>query len=150
MRPEFACRPPLGIGDEHQEPTLDLHPAEGPPGCVLFRVTHTTNAGRISEKGIGSPDGIHYWLDHLRDYIVTRCDMIVRQGDGESTMIESDTVEETARSPQGVWYATRVRRSFPGQAGKTKSGDQIYHIYVDFDADLPDSLFQPPKPGRIE
>jgi hypothetical protein len=79
-----------------------------------------------------------------------RCDMIVRDGNGQVTVSESDTVEETARSPQGVWYATKVRRSFAGRAGQNKPGDQIYHIYVDFDADLPDSLFEPPKPGRVQ
>ena len=146
MRPEFACRPPMGIGDEHQEPILDMHPAEGPPGCILLSVTYV---GRINEKGISSPDGIHYWLDPQRDYIAMRCDMIEREGNGQVTVIESDMVEETARSPQGVWYATKVRRSFPGRPGNNKPGDQIYHIYVDFDADLPDSLFEPPRPGRI-
>ena len=149
MRPEFACRPPMGIGDEHQEPILDMHPAEGPPGCILLSVTHTSKVGRINEKGIGLPDGNHFWLDPQRDYIVMRCDMIVRDGNGQATVFESDTVEETARSPQGVWYATKVRRSFAGRAGQNKPGDQIYHIYVDFDADLPDSLFEPPTPGRI-
>ncbi len=150
MRPEFACRPPMGIGNEHQEPILDMHPAAGPPGCTLLSVSHTSKVGRINEKGIGSPDGIHFWLDPQRDYIVMRCDMIVRDGNGQVNVIESDTVEETARSPQGVWYATKVRRSFAGRAGQNKPGDQIYHIYVDFDADLPDSLFEPPTPGRVQ
>ena len=31
-----------------------------------------------------------------------------------------------------------------------KEFDLIYHIYVDFDAKLPDSLFEPPTPRRIE
>ena len=83
MRPEFACRPPMGIGDEHQEPILDMHPAEGPPGCILLSVTHTSKVGRINEKGIGLPDGNHFWLDPQRDYIVMRCDMIVRDGNGQ-------------------------------------------------------------------
>jgi hypothetical protein len=150
MRPEFACRPPMGIGNEHQEPILDMHPAEGPPGCILLSVTHTAIAGRINEKGFGLADGNHFWLDPERDYIVVRWDMIMREEDGRVTVRESDTVEETARSPQGVWYATKVRRSFAGRIEKDRPGDQIYHIYVDFDADLPDSLFQPPAPGRLE
>ena len=36
MRPEFACRPPMGLGNEHQEPKLDMHPADGPAGCILL------------------------------------------------------------------------------------------------------------------
>ena len=39
MRPEFACRPPLGIGDPHQEPAIDLHPTEGPEGCILLTMS---------------------------------------------------------------------------------------------------------------
>ncbi len=31
-----------------------------------------------------------------------------------------------------------------------KPSDQIYQIYVDFDVDLPDSLFEPQIPGRID
>lgn len=149
MRPEFACRPPLGIGDPHQEPLLDLHPAEGPPGCILLTVRHTSAQGRVNEKGIGLPDGQHYWLDPKRDYIVMRSDSSMRGPNGKQNVFESDTVEETARSPQGVWYATRIRRHFPQQEGKPKMNDEIYSLYVDFNVNLPDSLFEPPKPGRI-
>jgi len=150
MRPEWACRPPMGIGDEHQEPTLDMHPVEGPAGCILLRVGHTTKEGRVNEKGIGSPDGIRYWLDPQRDYIVMRCDSFLRDEKRQETMVESDRVEETARSPQGVWFATKIRRKNPSPDGKSKPIDQVYRIYVDFDAELPDSLFEPPTPRRIE
>ena len=55
-----------------------------------------------------------------------------------------------ARSPHGTWYVTQFRRkgaiTIPSE-GKTY--DQIIDIYVDFNADLPDSLFEPPAPGRI-
>jgi len=40
-------------------------------------------------------------------------------------------------------------RSFPDPVGKAKFGDQVYELYVDFDAELPDLLFEPPAPGRI-
>ncbi len=87
MRPEFACRPPLGIGDPHMEPTLDMHPTEGPAGCILLDVWHTRTKDRINEKGIGIPDGTRYWLDPERDYIVMRCDLIsaTRRGKRMST-----------------------------------------------------------------
>jgi hypothetical protein len=59
-------------------------------------------------------------------------------------------IEETARSPQGVWYATKIRRKNAAtRRDDGKSFDQVYHIYVDFNADLPDTLFDPPRPGRI-
>jgi len=149
MRPEFACRPPLGVGHQHMEPVLDMHPAEGPPGCILLRVGHTSPKDRVNEKGIGIPDAFRFWLDPKRDYIVMRWDWISRDEQGRETVSESDVTEETARSPQGVWYATKVRRKFPSPSGKAKSPDQVYHIFVDFNVNLPDSLFEPPAPGRI-
>ncbi len=149
MRPEFACRPPLGIGDLYFEPVLDLHPTEGPPGCIVLSVRHTSAQGQLNEKGMGIVNAPRYWLDPQRDYIVVRVDEAMRDQAGKANVTETDTVEETARSPQGVWYATRVRRRFPGTAGKATSPDQVFHIYIDFRADLPDSLFEPPQKGRI-
>jgi len=140
----------MGIGDEHKEPMLDLQPDEGPSGCIILSVGHTTKEGRVNEKGIGLADGIRYWLDPQRDYIVMRWDSVVRDEKGQEKIIESDRVEETARSPQGVWFATKIRRKNPSRDGKSKPIDQVYHIYVDFDAELPDSLFEPPTPRRIE
>lgn len=67
---------------------------------------------------------------------------------GKETIIESDITEETARSPQGVWYATKIRRRSVGHDPKDKSLDDVYHLYVDFHAELPDALFEPPSPGR--
>jgi len=149
MRPEFACRPPLGIGDPHLEPVLDLHPAEGPPGCFLLSIRHTSEQGRLNEKGVGITDGYRYWLDPQRDFIVVRCDLVMRDQGGKEIITETDTIEETARSPQGVWYATKVRRRFPRPAGKAPQADQVYYMYIDFKADLPDSLFEAPKKGRV-
>jgi hypothetical protein len=150
MRPEFACRPPLGIGDQHMQPVLNLKPTEGPPGCILLTIQHTNREGRINEKGIGLPDEQRYWLDPKRDYIVMRWDMVTRDDTGKEEIFESDTVEEIAKSPRGTWYATKIRRS-NAQTDKSNGAkiDQVYHLYVDFDVDLPDSFFAPPVPGRI-
>lgn len=150
MRPEFVCRPPMGIGNPHQEPAIDLHPAGGPPGCILLIVAHTTKAGRVNEKGIGLADVNRFWLDPQRDYIAMRWEMVMLDGTGKETITSQHIVEETARSPRGVWYATRIRWKNAARDEHGKESDQIYHIYVDFDAELPDSLFEVPKPGRIE
>jgi hypothetical protein len=147
MRPEFVCRPPMGLGNTDQEATLDMHPADGPAGCILLTVGHTKKDGRVNEKGIGIPDGNRYWLDPQRDFIAMRWDMVMRDQTGKETIINNHTVEETARSPQGVWYATKVR--LKNAAGEKRQFDKISHIYVDFNVDLPDSLFEPPTPGRI-
>ncbi len=68
---------------------------------------------------------------------------------GKQNITETDTIEETARSPQGVWYATKVRRKFPRPAGKAPQADQVLYIYIDFNADLPDSWFEAPQKGRV-
>ena len=150
MRPEFACRPPMGIGREDIEPLIDMHPTEGPPGCILLRIRHTSTKDRIVEKNTGGiADETRYWLDPERDYIVMRWDMIHPDGNGKEVVIESDLTEGVARSPHGVWYATKIRRKNTVNAGTAKSSDQVYHIYVEFDAQLPDSLFEPPKIGRV-
>ena len=150
LRPEFACRPPLGIGAFDVEPSIELHPADGPAGCILLSTQHTSARDRINEKGVGLPDCWRFWVDPQRDDIVMRTAMVVRDANGSERIIHDQIVEETARSPQGVWYATKVRLKNAVHDGKGKSHDQIYHIYVDFGAHLSDSLFDPPHPGRLD
>ena len=41
-------------------------------------------------------------------------------------LIVTDTIEETAGSPQGVWYTTKVRRHFPTPASKPILRDQVF------------------------
>ncbi len=149
MRPEFACRPPLGIGDPHQEPSLDLHPAEGPAGCILLSVGHTSKEGRVNDKGVGIVDGQRFWLDPHRDYIVMRWDLMMHNADGKDVVTDNHTVEEVARSPEGVWYATKVRRKNAVRLSDGRRFDEIYEMYVDFPVNLPDALFESPAPSRI-
>jgi hypothetical protein len=149
-RPEFICRPPLGIGAPDAEPSIDLHPADGPAGCLLLSVRHPSTRDRINAKGIELPDDWQFWVDPQRDNIVMRMVTVRRDGKGLERIIRDQIVEETARSPQGVWYATKVRMKDVMHDGKGKSHDQIRHIYVDFGAELPDSLFDPPRPGRLD
>jgi hypothetical protein len=147
MRPEFVCRPPMGIGNPHHEPALELHPADGPPGCILLTVTRITKAGQWE---IAPANMNRFWLDPQRDYIALRWEMVTRAGTGEEIMTSQHLVEETARSPQGVWYATRIRLKNAARDENGKGSDQIYHLYVDFDTELPDALFEIPTRGRIE
>ncbi len=149
MRPELACRPPMGVGHPDLELVVDMHPTEGPVGCILLKLRHTSTKDRVNEKGIGIPDNYRYWVDPKRDYIMMRSSMIVRDAAGKEQIIETDDTEEVARSPQGVWYATKIRRKFPDREGKNKSPDEIYSIYVDFNPELADSFFEPPVIGKI-
>lgn len=146
LRPEFVCRPPMGIGNEDQIPKIDLQPAEGPAGCILLTVEHMPRKGRMN----GRP-GVHrYWLDPQRDYIALQWEMVERDDTGKEVITGAIVIEETARSPQGVWYATKARQKNPAKQADGKSNDSIYHMYVDFDAELPESLFAVPGPGKVQ
>jgi hypothetical protein len=147
--PELACRPPTGVGRTDLEPVLELHPPDGPPGCVRLSIHYTPQRVRMNEEGAGLPDVYRYWLDPQRDYIVVRSDWVVRGADGRERVLDRETVEEAARSPQGVWYATRIRYSRPDPLGNEKVVGDVSGFFVDFDANLPDSLFEPPKRGKI-
>lgn len=150
MRPEFACRPPLGIGGQHFQAVLNLNPSEGPRDCILLTVEHTNRVGRINDKGIGLPDEWRSWLDPEREYIVMRGDMVLRDEAGKEELYESRVVEKIAKSPRGIWYATKIRRNFSQRRDENRRHkDQVYYLYVDFDVDLPDTLFDPPVIGRI-
>jgi hypothetical protein len=69
---------------------------------------------------------------------------------GKEDVSSNYTVEETARSPQGVWYASKVGLKNGDREKNGKQFDEVYHIYVDFDVNLPDSFFAPPKPGGVQ
>ena len=149
MRPEFVCRPPLGI-DPRDEVTIHLNPSDGPTGCILLCIRRTTTTGRMKDRhSVGLPDEWHYWLDPEHDYIAMRQDMILRDEPGQEDIVANHTVEEVRRSPRGVWFATKIRRVNSGRTSKGEPFDQVYHLYVDFDLDLLDSLFAAQKPGRI-
>jgi hypothetical protein len=153
LMPEFACRPPLGIPGQYHEPVLELNPTEGPPGTILLHVRRTGRVPRApdpdADKRPPRPDAYRFWLDPARDYAVVRWDMISGGGSGGEESVDTTIVEELAKSPQGNWYATRTRRKDAIRDSKGQTYDQVTHIYVDFDVDLPDSLFEPPKPGRV-
>ena len=72
---------------------------------------------------------------------------VLRDGKGAEQIVRDQIVEETARSPQGVWYATKVRMKDVMHDGKGKSHDQILHIYVDFARRTARLAVRPPASG---
>ena len=88
MRPEFVCRPPIGIGGSDHVSTIDRNPSDGPAGCILLRVRRTTTAGRMKDRNAaGLPDEWRFWLDPERDYIVMREEMILRDEQGTEKLL---------------------------------------------------------------
>lgn len=151
-RPEFVCRTIGAPPCQQWEHVLEMNPTEGPPGTILLHVRRTGRARLepvIPEGLPPQPDAYRSWLDPTRDYTVVRFDMLSGGEPGSEEITHSQVVEEMAQSPQGTWYATRFRLKNAARDSSGKTYDIVIHFYVDFDADLPDSLFEPPKPGRI-
>jgi hypothetical protein len=131
---------------------LEAKPKEGPPGTILLRVRRVGPKRPPEQSQVGkalpSTDAWRNWLDPARDYVVVRSDMVVTNGGTEG--VDSTVIDELARSPHGTWYATRIRRKGAIRTPSDgKAYDEIIDLYVDFNAKLPDSLFELPSPGRI-
>lgn len=140
--PEFLSHPPMGIGGQDLEPALELQPRDGPPGTVLLKVKRVGNRlnAQLPKDLPPAPDMYRFWIDPLKSYVAMRWQM--GEGDGEDVNI----VEELAQSPGGHWYPTVVRRKNAGRGPDGKPFDDVlYRFYLDFNAPLPDTLFQPPK-----
>jgi hypothetical protein len=150
QRPELVCRPLMGIGNPDTETLVEPHPADGPPGCILVTVRGTDTGGRPNNNNrVIPPDIWRYWLDTQRDYIAMRWERVKRDPAGKEVSQVRWTMEEVARSPKGVWYATKVRQYAAPLNPEQKRSDPIYTFYLDFDAELPDSLFDSWAPGRV-
>jgi hypothetical protein len=91
------------------------------------------------------PDVYRYWLDPKRDYAVVRWDMLGVGESGSEEILSSVIIEELKQSPRGVWYATRFRV----KAVPPVEHDEVFNVYIDFDVDLPDSLFELPVVGQV-
>lgn len=149
-RPEFVCRPPMGVPNQNMEPVLELSPTTGPPDSVLL---HVRVSGRMPQatpnpkdtRQVQQPDVTRFWLDPVRDHTTIRWDMLRNGEQGEEIVTGSTVIEKMEKSPQGIWYASKVRITSKAPGGGESV--QVVQIYVDFDTDLPDALFEPPKIG---
>jgi hypothetical protein len=134
-RPEFVCRPPMGIGRQDLEVSIEDDPQENAQKLVRLGIKRE---GRLPQAPGGRPipDSYEYWLDPARGHAA-----VLWESAGTRYIIE-----EMARSPGGVWYATRFRHFAPGPNDELI--EELFHVYVDFDVELPDSLFEVPEVGR--
>ena len=134
MFPEFFGHPPMGVPSTDFEPRIETKPTDGPANTVLLEVRYMGPNPHV-------PQLSRYWIDPQRDHLVMRWDM-VRQ-DGAEEMIDSYLINSVAQSPQGHWYPTEISRVNAIRFQDGTRGDQLYRYYLDFDAPIPDSLFQP-------
>jgi hypothetical protein len=136
VMPELVGRPLLGIPSPHLSVDLDVHPNSGPSGTVLLR-TKSIKAASIHG---GTPDlgDNRYWVDPSRNYLVMRREVLGLK-DGKETLSSASQILKTGVTPQGQYYPLEVRFG----TGADPKTDHVYHFYIDFDAEVPDALFDP-------
>ena len=152
-RPELAGRYRVGFladvsADYRMAPgheaTADPHPTSGPPDTVLLEVRDLlwdpANAERSRRPWNVRPQIRRFWIDQRRGYLVMRRDDIVTR-DGQEEVFTGSLIEGVTQSPQGYWYPTIVR-TLKTQLLPGKALDTIKRYYYDFDAPMPDSLFE--------
>ncbi len=126
----------IGQPDNDREFLVESAPKGGPPGTILFRCRDS------NLRAVGVPDHFRFWVDPTKNYLSMRAEIRVGQPADPTKVAWIDThiLESLAKSPKGHAYPTRARQI-------THSGQHevVRTIFVDFDAPLPDELFQPLK-----
>lgn len=102
---------------------LDPNPDRGPAGTVLVRVSNSS-----------------YWLDPTRSYSARRIEFSFENA--RPSTYELDHFQQT---PRGIWFPALARRKncIDSDDDGTFRGDIVTRFYLDFQAELPDDLFQP-------
>ena len=121
-RPDFYAYGQTPLPSLNQQVTLTANPETGPPGSVLLA---TKRIGRV-------------WLDPARSHVALRYESKV---EGRTFRYLMDRFD---RTPSGVWYPTFVRWQRADAEAEGGFVDNFgYRIFVNFDVDLPDELFEP-------
>lgn len=136
VMPELVGRPLLGIPSPHLTVNLDVHPNSGPSGTVLL-TTKSIKAASI-HGGTSDVGTNRYWVDPSRNYLVMRWEVIGLK-DGKETLSFASQILKTGVTSQGQYYPQEARFG----TGANPENDQVFHFYIDFDADVPDALFDP-------
>ncbi|MFT4554921.1 MAG: hypothetical protein ACI92S_000250 [Planctomycetaceae bacterium] len=130
-RPEFYAYPTLPIG-QHFDARVVAIPGTGPANSILVECSSTRGDG---------PDANYkarYWIDPSRSFVTMRWE--TESGADESRPY---IMEELAQSPRGLWYPTVMRWKVGKvhEDGRPPKSDQVRHFYLDFETEMPDSLF---------
>ncbi|TWU08863.1 hypothetical protein CA54_41010 [Symmachiella macrocystis] len=107
---------------------VDVQPQSGQPGTILVSIT-----------------GERVWLDSQKGYMTVRRE--IGSADNPEKVWKphySEIVESSDKSPRGFWHPTRMRLGgLTQENGKEVPWESVVQLYYDFDAEIPDSLFQP-------
>lgn len=137
--------PPRTSGD--REVKFLENPPNGPPGCILAEV-------QLTPEHAGAYHLMRYWYDPNHSYLMRKYELSdSRPANNDADSTDAYVSESIAKSPTGVWYSTCIRRVVTPnqQSNLPPPRDRFVWYYVDFNAKLPDSLFQPKeRTGDIE
>ncbi len=124
--PEFMMYGATGLPSPRRKGVLTLHPENGPDGTVLIE-SRTMDQSRPNGNDLS-----YYWVDPLENGMTRKTQMLSLMSD-EPKLLGEQLVLETARSPKGFLYPTRLQHD---------SG-VVEHFYLDFEANFDDSVFDP-------
>jgi hypothetical protein len=146
LMPEFNVYPILsGRGGWHYQATIDPRPTSGPEGMVLVE-----NLYRNPSKSSGRPRGARYWADPARGYVVGQMQWL-KTGQADDSKQGLVEMQQLARSPNGLWYPGVVRHvKNAHNRDDGKASDTYSRYYLDFEADIPDELFDVHEWGPIK
>jgi len=139
--PELFGYPGLPVPSQQFAATLERAPKEGPADTLLLTARA---AGNLPPNAFGRS---RYWIDPQHSYITLQFAHDELHGpapDADGALrTESYVMERLEQTPSGIWYPTIVRRKncvSVGAGGKLDT-DMVTRFYLDFEAKLPDRLF---------
>jgi hypothetical protein len=133
LMPEQLSHPSVYVPDSDREFFLDPKPGDGPPKTVRLKVRNSRS------KDPQRPDLYRLWIDPDKNYLSLKSETSVFDGgsiQGKIAFVDTYTLADVARSPNGFWYPTRVLR-------KTSDfkDQQVTRFALDFESVIPESLF---------
>jgi hypothetical protein len=136
LMPEQLAHPSILLPTEFRALSLESNSDDGPSDSIRLRVRDS----RLLKSD--EPDLHRLWIDPERNFLCLQAESCVFDAAEPPKIAYIDTyvLETLARSPRGYWYPTRVRRKTSNFAV-----EQVTHFYLDFEAKIPDELFEPLK-----
>jgi hypothetical protein len=134
LMPELLSHPNVDVPSSEREFLVDPKPGDGPPHTVRLRVRNSRS------NDPQRPDLYRVWIDPERNYLALKSEASVFEaGDiqGRIAFVDTNTITDFARSPSGFWYPARVLRTT-----SNFKGEQFTRFALDFQAAIPESLFQ--------
>jgi hypothetical protein len=144
LLPEQLGHPDVYVPTPDHEFLVDPRPADGPPETVRLHVRD------VHSDDPNQPDFYRLWIDPKQNHLALQAMTSVFDPSGPHSKngsptkiayVETKILTDLAQSPSGFWYPTRVVRKTSGN----NKVQQVTRFLLDFQARIPDELFQPLK-----